>query len=383
MKIGLVHKRLDLKGGTERDLFQTAEGLRDLGHEIHLFCSEYGVEPPHGVVAHRVPVIRFGRTLRLWSFDRSARAGVRQAGCHCVIGFGRLQRQDILRCGGGTHRGFLHELGQNGGWRRRLWQRASLYHRSLLMIEKRQYDVNGAQTIIAVSEQVKRDIIANYSVPAEKIVVVYNGVDHKRFHPGKRGEVRDQLRGYWKIPFDAPLILFVGSGFRRKGLHHLLSIWKSPRLDRAFLLVVGTDPRMARYRARAESIAPGRIIFAGRQEQIENYYAAADGLALPALQEAFGNVVIEALASGLPVVVSRAAGASEIIRGSLAAGILEEPGEAEILERKLLWLLEKSRDSGCAQEARRIAEEYSWENHFRKLEDCLLKTCRVASAGAH
>lgn len=43
MKIALVHKRLDLKGGTERDLFKTAEGLRDLGHEIHLFCGEFGV----------------------------------------------------------------------------------------------------------------------------------------------------------------------------------------------------------------------------------------------------------------------------------------------------------------------------------------------------
>ena len=57
MKIALVHKRLDLNGGTERDLFQTAEGLRDLGHEVHLFCSEYGVPAPRDVIVHHVPVI--------------------------------------------------------------------------------------------------------------------------------------------------------------------------------------------------------------------------------------------------------------------------------------------------------------------------------------
>jgi UDP-glucose:(heptosyl)LPS alpha-1,3-glucosyltransferase len=252
------------------------------------------------------------------------------------------------------------------------------------MIEKHQYDPNGASTIIAVSEQVKRDIIANYPVPPDKIVVLYNGVDNERFHPGKRGEARNLIRAKWKIPVGAPVILFAGSGFRRKGLDHLLEVWRSPRLAGAVLLVVGADSRLAQYRARAESIAPGRIVFAGRQEEIENYYAAADGLALPSLQEAFGNVVMEALASGLPVVVSRAAGASEILSGPLVAGVFDETNEIETLEQKLLWLLDKAQDRRCAQEARAIAEEHSWENHFRKLEGYLLKNHRSSvGVGAH
>jgi len=104
-----------------------------------------------------------------------------------VVGFGRVWYQDALRCGGGTHRGFLRRLGTVGGWRRRFWQDVSIYHRSLLVIEKRQFDPKSSRVIIAVSEQVKRDIIANYSVPAEKIVVLYNGVDKDRFHPARRG----------------------------------------------------------------------------------------------------------------------------------------------------------------------------------------------------
>src|SRR3972149_3569643 len=77
MKIALVHKRLDLRGGTERDFYRTAEGLRDLGHEVHLFCSEYGVKPPPDTVAHRIPVLPVGRTARLWSFALSAPAIIR------------------------------------------------------------------------------------------------------------------------------------------------------------------------------------------------------------------------------------------------------------------------------------------------------------------
>ena len=373
MKVALVHKRLDLKGGTEKDLFQTAEGLRDLGHEVHLFCSEYGVAPPRDVIAHRVRVIPLGRTLRLWSFACFGQSAIDKAGCDVVVGFGRTWRQDALRCGGGTHRGFLRQMGIAGGWRRRVWQTVSIYHRSLLAIEKRQYDPKNFRVIIAVSEEVKRDILANYAVPAERIVVLYNGVDTERFHPARRREFRDQVRNRWKIPFDAPLILFVGSGFRRKGLDRLLAIWKSPRLDGVFLLIVGDDARIRHYQSRADAVAPGRIIFTGRQEEIEKYYAAVDGVALPSLQEAFGNVVIEALASGLPVAVSRATGASEILQGSLAEGVFDGSAEPQMLERKVLWLLEKSKDPCCAQEARKIVEAHTWENHFRKLETWLRK----------
>ena len=102
MKIALVHKRLDLSGGTERDLVQTAKGLRDLGHEVHLFCSEYKAAVPKEIVAHSIPVIPLGRTVRLWSFAWRAPAVIARANCDIVISFGRLLRQDILRCGGGT-----------------------------------------------------------------------------------------------------------------------------------------------------------------------------------------------------------------------------------------------------------------------------------------
>jgi UDP-glucose:(heptosyl)LPS alpha-1,3-glucosyltransferase len=379
MRVALFHKRMDLNGGTERDLFQTAEGLRNLGHEVHLFCGEFGVRPPSGVSAHRVPVLPFGRTLRLWTFAWLAPRIIKNVGCDVVVSFGRLLRQDVLRSGGGTHRGFLERLGQEGGLRRRVWQSISVYHRSLLLLESRQFQVNGSAKIIAVSEEVKSDIVRHYSVPPDKVVVVYNGVDQNRFHPSKRAEVRESIRERWKIPMDSPLVLFVGSGFRRKGLDRILSIWKSPRLRDVFLLVVGDDARINRYLSLANSIAPGRIVFTGRRDDIENYYAAADVVALPALQEGFGNVVMEALASGLPVLVSRDVGAAEIIHGPLVQGIVDRVEDLRELEEKLLSLLAASRDPNWIREARQIGERHSWENHFKKIEAVLLEACRVPS----
>ena len=105
-----------------------------------------------------------------------------------------------------------------GGARRRLWQSLSIYHQSLLAIEKRQFNSARVQKIIAVSEMVKNDIMANYAVAEEKIAVLYNGADPRRFHPSRRDEFHRSVREHWKIPLEAPLVLFVGSGFRRKGL---------------------------------------------------------------------------------------------------------------------------------------------------------------------
>ena len=181
MKIALVHKRLDLNGGTERDLYLTAEGLRDLGHEVHLFCSEFAVEAPAGVGAHRVPVVPFGRTARLWSFALGGSRLAAAEHCDVIVGFGRILKQDVLRCGGGSHRYFLKQLGAEGGWRRRAWQKLSIYHQSVLAIERRQYRVDGFKEIIAVSGKVKNDLMRTYSIPEHRIRVIYNGVDPIRF----------------------------------------------------------------------------------------------------------------------------------------------------------------------------------------------------------
>ena len=371
MKIALAHKRLDLKGGTERDFYLTAQGLRDLGHEVHLFCSEFGVSPPEGTLTHRVPCLALGRTARLLSFAFLASKVIVPHRCDVVISFGRMIQQDILRSGGGSHRVFLQKMERGEGFSRRLWHRMSLYHRSVLAVERLQYRPSGCKKILAVSQEVKREIMATYQVPEEKIAIIYNGVDHERFHPQNREKARGRIKAKWGIPAEAPLVLFVGSGFQRKGLDRLLKAWESPRLKEVYLLVVGEDAQRKRYVSWAERRAHKRVIFAGRQDAIEDFYGAADILALPAFQEAFGNVVLEALASGLPVLVSRAVGAAEVLAGELAQGILGNPDDPLEVEAKVLHLLDQRRWRFMSKQARSLGEKYSWKNHFRELETYL------------
>lgn len=372
MKIALVHKRLDKRGGTELDLYRTAIGLRELGHEVHLFCSDFAIAPPAGTFAHSVPVVPLGRTARLWSFANVAPKIIRPYECEVVVSFERMLSQDVLRNGGGSHRAFLQKLGAEGGFRRRLWHGLSPYHQSLLAIERRQFQPGHYKGIVAVSENVKRELMATYAVPESKITVIYNGVDHQRFHLGLRGKFRESIRKQWHIPPDAPTVLFIGSGFRRKGLDRLLKAWGSPQMRESYLIVVGDDAQRGRYKAMADKLARDKVVFVGRRDDVESYYGAADLLALPAIQEAFGNVVLEALASGLPAVLSATVGASEILKGGLAEGIVAHPEDPGEMATKLLAMLERGRHADFSVEARQLGKEYSWRHHFHRL-DCFLK----------
>ena len=381
MKIALVHKRLDKRGGTELDLYRTAIGLSELGHEVHLFCSEFAIAPPAGTFAHSVPVAPLGRTARLWSFASVAPKTIRPYQCEVIVSFERMLSQDVLRSGGGSHRAFLQKLGEESGLRRRLWHELSPYHQSLLAIERRQFEPGHYKGIVAVSESVKRELMATYAVPEGKITVIYNGVDHKRFHLGLRGKFRESIRKQWHIPPDAPTVLFIGSGFRRKGLDRLLKAWGLPQMRETYLIVVGDDAQRRRYKAMADKVARDKVVFVGRRDDVESYYGAADLLALPAIQEAFGNVVLEALASGLPAVLSATVGASEVLKGRLAEGIVADSEDPREITAKLLAMLERGRHSDFSEEARQLGKEYSWRHHFQKLDSFLKEVVEQGGCG--
>lgn len=379
MKIALAHKRLDLRGGTERDFYRTAEGLRDLGHEVHLFCTEFEIPAPQGTFAHKVPVVPLGRTARLLSFAVLGPKAIAPHRCDVVVGFGRMVRQDVVRSEGGSHRVFLDKMKRGEGMWRRLWHASSVYHRSVLAIERRQFQTGNYKKILAISEEVRRELTTTYNVPQEKIAVIHSGVDQERFHPGKRNESRERIRKEWGIPAAAPVALFVGNGFQRKGLDRLLRAWESPALAGVYLLVVGDDAGRSRYVSWAKRVAPERIVFAGRQAAVEDYYGAADLLALPAFQEAFGNVILEALASGLPVVTSPTVGAAEVLTGDLEQGIVANPDDKQALAQKIRQMLDGVRWPGLSRAARETAERHSWNRYFEELQRQLFMVAQSAS----
>lgn len=375
MKIALAHKRFELRGGTERVLYRTAEGLRDRGHEVHLFCQQFPTEPPPGVWPHRVPGVARPRSLRALTFALFAPRMIARHHCDVVVSFDRILGQDLFRSGGGPRKLLLKKLKMQAGLLRKLWYSVSLYHHLTVALEALQVKKNRSGKMIAICEQVKREFLQIYSMEEDRIIVIHNGVDAVRFNPERRQCEGKNLRSDLGIPPEAKVVLFVGTGFRRKGLGRLLELWKRRELPGVRLLVVGNDARLARYRRRWGK--DDDVIFAGPQNQVENFYACADVLVLPAVQEAFGNVVLEAMASGLPVVASAEVGAMDEMNGPLAEGIVAHPDDPMELKAKILNMLDSNRWSALAREARRRAEEFTWERYFERLEQVLSDCCQT------
>lgn len=369
VKIALIHKQLDLRGGAEWVLYHTAQGLRDRGHEVHLFCQSFRAPPPAGVIAHRIPGLSRPRTARLLTFNFVAPKSAARYGCDVVMSFDRVMTQDVFRSGGGTHKLFIRKMTRHGSLWRKLWYRINPYHRLVLFIEKHQVSASGTRKIIALCKQVKQELIDAYGVPAEKITVVYNGVDTERFHPRRRPDAKQEVRAEMGIPTDSPVVLFVGSGFRRKGVDRLLRLWQNNEMAGVHLVIVGNDANLSSYRSQYASRKD--IIFTGARSDVENFYAAADLLVLPSVQEGFGNVVLEAFAAGLPVVTVAGVGATEVMEGEMQAGIVNNPDDPAELKNKILTMLEPARWDALSRNARQTAEKYTWSAYLDGIEQVL------------
>jgi len=262
------------------------------------------------------------------------------------------------------------------GARRRL---LGPYHRAILGIEAMQYRPGNFRRVLAVSERVRDEVMAGYGVAGDRVRIVYNGVDLARFDPTRARELRPAARRKLGVPADARIVVAVGSGFRRKNVDGLLRLWEEgPPMD-AWLVIVGGDGRLGAYRrAAAAPRLRGRVIFTGPQAAVEEFYAAADAVVVASLQEAFGNVVLEALASGKPVVTSRAVGAAELLNGSLRELIADGPDDLHgFHDRLTLALREESGEIGRI--ARRAAEERPWRAHFDRLERVLEETAAASA----
>jgi UDP-glucose:(heptosyl)LPS alpha-1,3-glucosyltransferase len=161
---------------------------------------------------------------------------------------------------------------------------------------------------------VRDDILRHYRVPAERLHVIENAIDPAFYRRPDDAEARGRItRTSLGVPGDAPLWLFVGSGFQRKGLDAALYALARPSV-RGHLTVVGRDHRSRRYRRLAARLGVAqRVHFVGRESDVRPYYWAADALIHPALYEPYGLVALEAMAAGLPVLGSRQCGAANAL----------------------------------------------------------------------
>lgn len=235
---------------------------------------------------------------------------------------------------------------------------------------KRAFDK--ADKIIAVSKAVKQFMSHIVSCP-EKIEIIPNGVDLERFiYPPNTGKLRETLN----LPLDVPIIFFVGRLSIRKGVHILVDAFKHviKEFPEAKLLIAGKGflKEYLRYKIKASNVA-NNVEFLGyiSDDKLIKLYAASNIFVCPSIfAEAFGIVILEAMASGKPVIATKVGGIPEIIDHEIN-GFLVEPNDTGELSSAIIRLLsDKKEMNRMGKNARKKVEEvYDWNKLvFRILE---------------
>jgi len=163
-------------------------------------------------------------------------------------------------------------------------------------------------TVIAVSNRVRDELVEEYRVPAGRIRVISNGIALDRFQPDAAAGQR--VRHAFGIPGTAKVMLFVGHEFSRKGLAYAVgALTRLP--EDTWLVVVGADEGAA-YRRQAGAVAP-RLVFTGPRTDLAALYSAADAFVFPTAYETFSLVCMEAMACGVPVFATAVGGIEDYL----------------------------------------------------------------------
>ncbi len=216
-------------------------------------------------------------------------------------------------------------------------------------------------TIYAPSRSTAQDLVAR-GIKAERIVVHPRGVDAERFRPDRDTRFFESLGLARQFK-----ILYVGRVSREKSLDVLAEAFRRVHAHRpdARLVIVGDGPYLEEMRTKTAGLP---VVFTGylQGEALTSAYAGADLFVFPSATDTFGNVVLEAQASGLPVVVTSSGGPREAMQPG-RTGLVVEPYDAGALSMSILDLMfDRERLRTMALLARKFAAQTSFDQAFLK-----------------
>ena len=251
--------------------------------------------------------------------------------------------------------------------RRGIWQRFkalddSLYRRLMVFAEKAAFGRKTNRARVVVSQRMKEDFIRNYGDSARDILVIPNGVSLEAFTPATKQLWRDSVRKKHGIAGNDLLLLFAGGDWERKGLRYVIEALSLLQRSDVRLLISGRGDERFYSQLAASKEVSDRIAFVSSSADICQYYGASDVFVFPTLYEPFGLVILEAMASGLPVITSRVAGAAEFMNDGDDCLLLDDPADAGAIADKInLLLSDHELRNSMGRRARITAEKLSWE----------------------
>jgi len=378
-------------GGAERVVADVTAGLAARGHEVTLVTSRVGAAPAE---EHRDGVRRLRYAVDRRSparFYRSVVAGVRgtlatlEPRAFDVVHLHQmLSAVAALAPGSATrrlpalfsfyapyHLEYLARF-RDGGGDGAVPARARAVAAMLRLGDR--YALGRADRVLVLSEFCRGQVAELAPAVAPGASVAPAGVDLSRFRPAADEAERHAAARRLGLPADAPLVVTVRRLVERMGLPDLVEAARrlSARGVAAHVAIAGEGPLRARLQAAAEGELAGRLTLAGRvpEDDLPALYRAASVFVLPTRSlEGFGMATVEALASGLPVVVTDAGASREVVAGARGARIVPPRDPGRLAEALAALLADPSARARAGRAARAHAERaHAWDGHLDAIE---------------
>lgn len=327
-RIAIVRSTFSPYGGVERVALSIVEGLLKKGASVTLMTfpgQPWPVKDPNLHVV-TLGLFRTHRLIQALSFEQAVTRYLKRHAFDCIFSLDKVTCFTHLHAGGGTHKTFLRI---RSGYSNRLsnfLRRFSLFHHYTLYLEKKGFQNPRLQRVRCNAEMVRRDIRSDYGVPAEKMCVIHSGIRWQAMGDtfDDRNAVGDALRRQHRIAAGWQCLLFLGSGFDRKGLDIAIrGLAGLPEI--AHLLVVGKGATGPYQRLAANLDLSGRVHFLGARPQGWRYAACCRALVLPSQYDPFGGAAAEGHAMGIPVLVTDTTGFADYVIPGENGVILANP----------------------------------------------------------
>lgn len=320
----LVFKYLPF-GGMQRNMLAIAKECAGRGHAVTVVCSRWRGERPDWLRIVELPLRAWdalrGNGGQMQQFHRAASAWLRENPQDLVVGFNKFPGLDAYYAADSC---FASKAHGEKSWLYRLTPRAQVY----LSFEKAVFGRDSRTRILEVSPRERQRFTDFYQTGAERFHPLPPGISRDRVSADDWRTVRDKLRHSLDIPDDAVVFLTVGSGFRTKGLDRsiqLLADWHSRQSRPARLLVAGSDKEDS-FRQQAKRLGVSeQILFLGGRDDVPGLFQAADLVVHPAYRENTGNVLLEAMIAGRPVVATDVCGYAHYVTEAQMGEVLASP----------------------------------------------------------
>lgn len=368
-RVAVAIPKFGLVGGGEHFASELTERIALGGeYDVHVFANKW-VARSDRITFHKVPMVRFPRFLRPLSFAFFTQRMIDRGGFDIVHSHDWIFRADV----------FTMHCVPHAGWAREVRKKMpSLFDRAITTLERRMLASGYASVFLPVSSIAFEAFRREYPSLPGRWQTMHPGVDFTRFSAPDRSACRAEIRGRYGMKDSDLLLLFVGMNFEVKGLDTIIRAVSRVRAKRpgagVRLLVVGRGDEK-KYGELARQLGAGdAVTFAGKQtEGIEKYYRAADLFVMLSAFDTFGMVVLEAMAAGLPVLLSPNVGAKDLVEEDVNGFVLPDGRDEEAAAERILQLLDAPRREAMGKAASLTAAEHDWDRLVEKVRAVYLE----------